>query len=99
MEGPLVAPPGANGVANTPTPPTFDPQVLVEHLSNLIIVTLGASKSDLEAYPSLLSQSESAETLQRCSRFASESQAALYVRKDVETDSLHTNGTNGTTRK
>ena len=97
MEGPLVAPPGANGIASAASPPTFDPQALVDHLSNLITVTLGASKSDLESYPSLLSQSELQDTLQRCSRFASESQAALFVRKDVETERLHTNGTNGTT--
>ncbi|KAF2103413.1 dynein heavy chain [Rhizodiscina lignyota] len=95
MEGPLVAPPGANGIANAASPPTFDPQVLVDHLSNLITVTLGAPKSDLEAYPSFLSQSELPETLQRCSRFASEPQAAaLYVRKDVEAEPLHTNGAN-----
>lgn len=95
MEGPLVAAPGANGIANAASPPTFDPQLLVDHLSNLITVTLGATRADLEAYPSLLSQSETTDTLQRCSRFALESQAALYVRKDV--DNTQTNGTNGTT--
>lgn len=96
MEGPL---PGAsNGITtpSTPPPPTFDTQVLVEHLASLVSVTLGASASDLEVEPSLLCSSELESTRQRVSRFAAESQAVLYVRKDVEADTSQTNGTNGT---
>lgn len=99
MEGPL---PGAsNGISAPPTPPppTFDPQLLVDHLASLITVTLGASLPELEEEPSLLSSSERDGTLQRVSRFAAESQAALYVRKDVEADTTTTNGTNGTACK
>jgi dynein heavy chain 1, cytosolic len=99
MEGPLVAPPEENAISTPTSTPIFDPKVLVDHLSSLLIVTLGATKSELEAYPSLLSQSELSETLQRCSRFTSDSQAALYVRKDVEADAHHTNGTNGSACK
>lgn len=98
MEGPL---PGApdNGISSPATPPpaTFDPQILVDHLASLVIVTLGASSDELEREPSLLAPSEHEGTLQRVSRFAAESQAALYVRKDVQTDTAATNGTNGTT--
>lgn len=96
MEGPL---PGAsNGISTptTPPPPTFDPQVLVDHLANLVTVTLGASGPELEREPSLLSPSERDATIQRVSRFAAETQAALYVRKDVEAETTTTNGTNGT---
>ncbi|KAF2458872.1 dynein heavy chain [Lineolata rhizophorae] len=85
MEDPLLASPGANGIQtpNTTVAPALDASIIVEHLVKLLDATLGASKHDLEAPGSLLSPSKRADTLQRCRRFALESQEALYVQKDA----------------
>ena len=56
---------------------------MLQHLSDLLEVTLGASPSDLESRGSLLSPASRTDTIQRCTRFASESQVALYVQKDL----------------
>jgi dynein heavy chain 1 len=72
----------ANGVASNPFP-TIDPTLVVEHLVALLHITLGATRRDLENIGSLLSKSRYADTVQRCTRFATESQVALYVQKDV----------------
>ena len=78
MEGPLN--PGApNGSIRTPSPspPSIDPQIIVDHLEKVLDVSLGASKEDLFAPGSLLSSAKLQDTLQRCARFASEGQSAL----------------------
>ncbi|KAI4119433.1 MAG: hypothetical protein LQ345_000679 [Seirophora villosa] len=76
--------PGANGHPTFSIPPAaIDPETVVQHLTDLLEVTLGASSEDLQGYDSLLSPSRKQDTLQRCTRFASESQVALYVQKDV----------------
>ncbi|KAI9871266.1 MAG: hypothetical protein M1830_003131, partial [Pleopsidium flavum] len=61
----------------------MDPSLVVHHLTELLQITLGASREDLEGPGSLLSKSKYTDTVQRCTRFASDSQVALYVRKDV----------------
>lgn len=74
--------PGVNGHGPPPNSlPAIDPTVVVQHLADLLEVTLGASAEDLERAGSLLSVSSRQETIQRCTRFASESQVALYVQK------------------
>ena len=79
-----VVSPGANGVVPSLNPFTpIDPDLVIRHLTDLLQITLGASRTDLEGPGSLLSKSRYADTLQRCARFASESQVALYVQKDV----------------
>ncbi|KAH0545547.1 hypothetical protein FGG08_000378 [Glutinoglossum americanum] len=90
MEGPLVSP-GANGTstptiaaANTFT--AFNPTMVVDYLTAILEVTLGASRVDLESPGSLLSKAKHSDTLQRCTRFAAESQTALYVLKDIAVD-------------
>ncbi|KAF2838922.1 hypothetical protein M501DRAFT_1004768 [Patellaria atrata CBS 101060] len=89
MEGPLLSP-GANGVQSpNPPTPTIDPQLIVDHLIGVLHVTFGASEQDLQAPGSLLSKSRLPDTLQRCTRFALETQPALYIQKDV----VETNGT------
>lgn len=89
-----VVSPGANGVPSTNSFTSIDPNLVVQHLSHVLQVTLGASTVDLEAPGSLLSKSRRSDTIQRCTRFASESQVALYVQKDaVSADQA--NGTNG----
>jgi dynein heavy chain 1 len=86
MESLVTSPasPSPNGVA-TSAFPTIDPNLVVEHLAAVLEITLGASRKDLENVGSLLSKARFSETVQRCTRFATESQLALYVQKDVAT--------------
>lgn len=80
---------GANGHTLSSTAASIiDPNVVVQHLVDLLEITLGASTEDLEATGSLLSDSKKLDTVQRCTRFASESQVALYVQKDIEKGSV-----------
>ncbi|KAF2279064.1 uncharacterized protein EI97DRAFT_465408 [Westerdykella ornata] len=82
MEGPL-APGTSNGIRTpSPAPLTTDPQILLDYLTKLLEVNLGASEADLRAPGSLLSPSRLQDTLQRCTRFAQESQTVLYVLKE-----------------
>lgn len=74
--------PLANGVATSHFT-TVDPTLVVEHLAKLIEANLGATRRELENIGSLLSKSSYSETVQRCARFATESQVALYVQKDL----------------
>lgn len=74
--------PGANGVAVAPFP-SVDPAQVVEHLASVCEVVLGATKEDLEAPGSLLHISRHADTIQRCTRFATDTQTTLYIQKDV----------------
>ncbi len=80
-----VVSPGANGHApsSSPATTTVDPKLVIRHLVDLLEVTLGASSEDLESPGSLLSASKRHDTVQRCARFASESQVAIYVQKDA----------------
>ena len=92
MEGPLVSP-GANGTstptATTSSPfPAINPTMVVEYLVATLQVTLGASKKDLEAHGSLFSKARYSDTLQRCTRFAAESQSVLYILKDALPDEV-----------
>ena len=74
--------PAVNGLATTAFP-TIDPNLVVEYLASVLQSTLGASRRELENVGSLLSKSRYSDTVQRCTRFATESQAALYVQKDI----------------
>lgn len=79
-----VVSPGANGHAPSSIPsPTIDPSHVVQHLKDHLEVTLGASVEELESPGSLLSEAKRYDTVQRCTRFASESQTVLYVLKDI----------------
>ncbi|KAL5341578.1 dynein heavy chain, cytoplasmic [Aspergillus crustosus] len=64
-------------------PSVIDPEIVVQYLVEVLRVTLGALKSDLEQTGSLLSKNKYNETTARCVRFAAESQVALYVQKDL----------------
>jgi dynein heavy chain 1 len=79
----------ASGVPNgVPTPESaalVDSGAIIQYLTEVLQVTLGAQRSELESAGNLLSESRYNETLQRCTRFASESQVALYVQKDIVT--------------
>ena len=94
-----VANPGANGSPlPSPSPlPGNNPieaHLVVDHLVDLLGITLGASLEDLEGHGSLLSKSKKAATIARCQRFASDTQTVLYVLKDT-TSTEHANGMNG----
>ncbi|KAI1416726.1 cytoplasmic dynein heavy chain [Hypoxylon sp. FL1857] len=84
-----VAPPlGLQGPStNGLSPPSFitiDPAVVVDYLASVITIALGATREELERSENLLSKANYADTLQRCSRFATDSQVALYVQKDIK---------------
>lgn len=84
MESLVTSPanPSPNGIA-TSNFPTIDPTLVVEHLAAILEITLGATRKDLENAGSLLSKAKYSETVQRCTRFATENQLALYVQKDI----------------
>lgn len=94
-----VASPGANGQVPPPNHSnSIDPNLVVDHLVDVLTITLGASRDDLEGPGNLLSRSKRSETIQRCTRFALESQVVLYIQKEsVSADA--TNGVNGTSGK
>ena len=79
-----VVSPGLNGHVPSPDPDgDFHSDTLVQHLADLVEVTLGASTDDLQRPGSLLSSSERSDTFRRCTRFASESLVAIYVQKNL----------------
>ncbi|CAJ2513502.1 Uu.00g016210.m01.CDS01 [Anthostomella pinea] len=74
--------PGANGVS----PAAFiavDPNLVVDYLASVVTIALGATRAELESPSSLLSDANYADTVQRCSRFATDTQVALYIQKDI----------------
>ncbi|KAL1836345.1 hypothetical protein VTJ49DRAFT_5263 [Mycothermus thermophilus] len=92
METAVSPPPGANGVAGSPSPSpspssasfaTVDPARVVDYLASLLEAALGATRTELEAPGSLLSRTRYPDTLQRCTRFATETQVALYIQKEL----------------
>lgn len=87
---------GANGhPPSSPGAAIIDPNLVVQYLVDLLEITLGASTDDLEKRGSILSESKKSDTVQRCTRFASESQVALYVQKDVVSPDVPNGRPNG----
>lgn len=87
---------GANGhPPSTAGPAIIDPNTVIQYLVNLLEIILGASTEDLEGKGSILSESRKSDTLQRCSRFASESQVAIYVQKDIISPDVPSGRANG----
>lgn len=83
--------PGPNGAATEPFP-AIDPLLLVQYLTSVLEVALGADKEDLESPGSLLHKSRHADTVQRCIRFATDIQTVLYIQKDLVPSSAIENG-------
>ncbi len=86
---------GANGHAPSSAAAIIDPELVVGHLVDLLEITLGARAEELKGKGSLLSEAKRNDTVQRCTRFASESQVALYVQKTVATAELPKGTANG----
>ncbi|KAK5108990.1 hypothetical protein LTR62_007624 [Meristemomyces frigidus] len=102
MEEPILN--GANGIAiNSPTPTTISPavdaQTIVKYLTDVLEVTLGASREELACPGSLLHEELLQDTVVRCQRFGVESQTALYVLKESAPVTGHTNGNGGLERE
>ena len=75
---------GMNGGLSNSLHSQIDPQHILDHLSNILRATLGATDNDLKAAGSLFSSEKLSETLQRCSRFAQDAQAAsICVEKEL----------------
>lgn len=95
----VASPRAANGHTASPTlSSVISPNAILQHLVHVLEVTLGASVEDLERPGSLLSSPRKHDTLQRCRRFASEGQVALYVSKDFvdfEKENKEVNGKDG----
>ncbi|KAI1763634.1 cytoplasmic dynein heavy chain [Hypoxylon sp. FL1150] len=75
--------PGANGISPSSFI-TIDPNLLVDYLASVVTIALGATRDELERPDSLLSKANYADTVQRCSRFATDAHVALYIQKDVK---------------
>lgn len=82
----------SNGLPPSNPLPAADPNTVAQHLTEVLQGTLGALKEDLESPGSLLSPAKYSETVQKCARFASEAQTALYVHKDI-VEAEEANGT------
>jgi len=88
--------PGTNGSAGTGGFPPADPLPIVHYLTSVLEAALGADREDLENPGSLLHKSRYADTVQRCTRFATDTQTVLYIQKDLVPASTTTNGTTET---
>lgn len=75
--------PVANGVPAGSSLVAIDPEKVVQHLAAIVTIALGASNDDLRRDGNLLSPSSYADTVQRCTRFATDSQVALYIQKEM----------------
>jgi dynein heavy chain 1, cytosolic len=75
--------PAANGVSPGPSFVAIDPEKVVQHLAAIVTIALGASHDDLLRDGNLLSPASYADTVQRCTRFATDSQVALYIQKEM----------------
>lgn len=72
-----------NGVPGPAQASLVDAGTVIQYLTEVLQVTLGALKTELEGTGSLLSPAKYDDSVQRCMRFASEAQVALYVQKDL----------------
>ena len=85
MDGPVLGPLSGSPAPPSPSPlvSSFNPAVLADYLREVLSITLGATKSELEAPGSLFHQARFPETFQKLSRYATEPLVALYATKDA----------------
>lgn len=93
----VATPSAANGNGLSPTLEAAQPEAVLEHIANLIETSLGAAREELKALGSLLSDSKHAESLEKVSQFAADTQVALYAQKDRRNELI--NGHDDTPRK
>lgn len=84
--------PGANGVASPTADPSIDSNGVLDHVAQACQIALGATSEDLQSPGSLLHKHRYSDTLQRCTRFATDSLIALYIQKDILPASTIQNG-------
>ncbi len=72
--------PGPNGVGSSPFA-AIDPERVIDYLGFALEAALGATEEELSG--SLLSPARYSDTVQRCTRFANDTLAALYIQKDI----------------
>ncbi|KAI9728167.1 MAG: hypothetical protein M1828_004628 [Chrysothrix sp. TS-e1954] len=72
-----------NGYSETPSNglSILSTEALIEYLTSLLSVTLGASKEALQTEDSLFSDAKRDETIERCNRFLNGSSVAIYAQK------------------
>jgi dynein heavy chain 1 len=87
-----VATPPINGVPAAPFP-TIEPERVVEYLTSVCTIALGATQEELEQSGNLLHNSRYGDTVSRCTRFATDTQSVLYIQKDIAASSAVENGT------
>lgn len=73
----------SNGVSAPAPASLVDSGAVIQYLTEVLQVTLGALRTELESTGSLLSPAKYHDTVQRCMRFTSEAQVAMYVQKDM----------------
>ncbi len=90
VAAPQASSPGTNGVGTASSFAAVDPARVVDHLATLLEAALGATREELKTPGNLLSQARYDDTVQRCSRFALDTQVALYIQKDLAASSNST---------
>ncbi|KAI7931816.1 dynein heavy chain [Pyricularia oryzae] len=82
VASPPTASPGANGVG----PPPFasvDPERVIDYLTNLLEIALGATREELHAEGSFLSDNLRQDALKASSRFANDNHVSLLIQKEI----------------
>ncbi|KAH7030898.1 LOW QUALITY PROTEIN: dynein heavy chain, N-terminal region 1-domain-containing protein [Microdochium trichocladiopsis] len=74
---------GTSPVAASALSNTVDPSLVLDYLASVVGIALGSTREELERPGNLLSPDLHSDTLQRCSRFATDSQVALYIQKEA----------------
>ncbi|TKX19773.1 dynein heavy chain [Elsinoe australis] len=73
----------SNGISAEAESSVFDSQKIIDYLVSILAATLGASRQELEAEGCLLSPALLDDTIDKCTKFALESQVAIHVQKEA----------------
>lgn len=74
----IASPASPNGLAASASLPAIEPADVARYLADYLELTVNAPRETLEAPRSFMSKAKYADTIQRCTRFISES-SPLYV--------------------
>lgn len=78
----VIAPEAAAPPVPATSTPSIEPTDIVKYLTDYLEQSFGISKDELETGGNFLEKNKYPETIQRCSRFINEPQAALYLVAD-----------------